>query len=133
VEALVKQRNHGEHGAGLYHHVEEVGLPDVQPTFGNEQVAGGGHRQELGDPFNYPSRITAIQSGIGGLEGKSSRKTSPKCETASQNHFWQSEGAMRHGKRPLFLLLAEHGADAGLGCLAALPDLQLAENGMPAM
>ncbi len=53
VEPLMKQRNHRQHRPGLNHDIEEVALVDVQPMLGNKQVAGGGNRQELGDPFDH--------------------------------------------------------------------------------
>jgi hypothetical protein len=56
VEALVEQRNHRQHRPGLNHDVEEVALVDVQPMLGNEQVAGGRNRQELGDAFHNPEQ-----------------------------------------------------------------------------
>ncbi len=56
MEAPVKERDHRQHGAGLYHHVEEVALADMQPALGNEQVAGGGNGQELGDAFDDPEQ-----------------------------------------------------------------------------
>ena len=52
VESLVEERNHRQHRASLDHDVEKVALVDVQPLFGNQQVAGGGNGQEFGDPFN---------------------------------------------------------------------------------
>ena len=56
VEALVKQGNDRQHRAGLDDDVEQVALVDVQPALGNEQVAGGRNRQELGDAFHNPEQ-----------------------------------------------------------------------------
>ena len=56
VEALVKQRDDRQHRPGLDDDVEEVALVDVQPALGNEQVAGGRNRQELGDAFHNPEQ-----------------------------------------------------------------------------
>ena len=52
VNPLRKQRQHGDDRAALDDDVVEVGFVDVQNVFRNEQMAGGGNRDEFGEAFD---------------------------------------------------------------------------------
>ena len=52
AHSIGEDRHHRQHRAHLDHGVEEIRVVAAGQTFGDEQVTGGGHRQELGDTFN---------------------------------------------------------------------------------
>ena len=79
MEALVKERDHRQHGAGLDDDVEEVALVDVQPALGNQQVAGGGNRQELGDPFDDPEQNDGNPVWHRVVRRQTTGEDKPKC------------------------------------------------------
>ena len=83
VEALVEERDHRQHRARLNHDVEEVALVHVQPMFGDEQVAGGGNRQELGDSFHNSKQNYNNPVWHRGLDEKSGKRQAAN-ETGSR-------------------------------------------------
>ena len=85
VEALVKQGNDRQHGAGLDDDVEEVALADVQPALGNEQVAGGGNGQELGDSFHNSEQNNDNPVWHRVVRRQKRQKTSRKCQPERSN------------------------------------------------
>jgi hypothetical protein len=51
VQALMKDRQHGQHGPVLNDDHEKVALTR-QPVIGDEQMGGGGYRDKLRDSFD---------------------------------------------------------------------------------
>ena len=92
-EARAVFPDHGEDGAGLDHHLKDFGLVvvEVQQIGGQDQMAGGGNRQELSQAFdnaedhglpvnNLHAELSA--SRLGDVQAQSSAPATPPAHIA---------------------------------------------------